>query len=279
MKCEMCHKAEAEEAVTLEKNGVEEELYVCHQCAKSEKRRVRKAEEEDGAEAPPPFISSLIDAFGKLANDLEKTIAQHEASKRQESEEGEAGLKEVPLTKVHRNYRYVGGIHLEGLLLIGELDAVKRGLHALDFELKGRFADGLNDVGHIYSLCHRNEPEDKVQRVLEALLNEERNARIRLQHEMPRLFSDSIHRALAILRNCRLLTPAEVVDILSPLRLASLAKKLSGITLKELEQLAGAQDLSSAEDMLPPEERERVEGERADDMNERFEEVEINGIL
>ena len=58
-------------------------------------------------------------------------------------------------------------------------------------------------------------------RVVKAILREERNARIRLFEELPRVFGDSLCRALAVLKNCRLLSPGECFDLLSPLRLPS----------------------------------------------------------
>ena len=115
----------------------------------------------------------------------------------------------------------------------------------------------------------------RAKRVAEDLLAQERNARVRLFEEMPRVFGDSLCRALAILKNCRLLSPGELFDILSPLRLAAYEKMLDGVTLDEIKALAGEIDLSSKEDDMEQEERDRIDAARADEMNARFEDVLI----
>ena len=111
---------------------------------------------------------------------------------------------------------------------------------------------------------------------MEALLAQERNARIRLVEEMPRVFGDAVCRALAVLKNCRLLSPGELFDLLSPLRLAAIEKMLDGITLADIEKMLSGIDLSSGEDRESAQERDRIDAERADEMNGRFEDVMLN---
>lgn len=48
MKCEICHERDAEEAVHRVVDGVDKELYVCHQCAEAGKAGEKKAESADG---------------------------------------------------------------------------------------------------------------------------------------------------------------------------------------------------------------------------------------
>jgi hypothetical protein len=93
---------------------------------------------------------------------------------------------------------------------------------------------------------------------------------------MPRVFGDALCRALAILKNCRLLSPGELFDLLSPLRLAALEKMLDGIKFSEIEKIQNGVDLTGEEDRLEPQERDRRDAERADEMNRRFEEVVLN---
>ena len=42
MKCELCHQKDAETAIQLEKDGEEQELYVCRECANRERVRRQK---------------------------------------------------------------------------------------------------------------------------------------------------------------------------------------------------------------------------------------------
>ena len=166
-------------------------------------------------------------------------------------------------------------LHLEGLHLIGELEPVQRAMHALRMKLVGVDADGVRSAGHVYRIFYHDRQE-VAKRVAQDLLREERNARVRLFEEMPRVFGDSLCRALAILKNCRLLSPGELFDLLSPLRLAAIEKMLDGIDLAGIETLISSVDLTSKEDNETQESRDRMDAERADEMNRRFEDVVLN---
>ena len=274
MKCEICHKADAQLAITRATNGGrEEELYVCRECAASErKRRQQKSQRtrkvtviEASGDEIPPFLSALTDALGGVISSIEKDIAQAQRDEKAKSAE----LPTLPMARIDRAYRFCGGLHLEGLHLIGELEATERAMRALGFELVPIEADGIKSAGHVYQLRHPGSVE-QAKRVVGDIMREEHNARARLSTEMQRVFGDAICRALAILKNCRLLSPGELFDLLSPLRLAAIDGVLDGISYREIESMAAKIDLSSAEDSLSPVERDRLDAERADRMNERF---------
>ena len=300
MKCELCHDADAETAIVRGEGDEAEELYVCHACAKAERQRRQKKSQrtrkvtglppgmsmsiteirrssdgdetdsgEDGnGENPPPFIGAIMNAFQDMVSDLEKAT-------KKAKDEKEPDYHDFPSSRVDPAYRIGNRLHLEGLHLIGELDAVKRGVHALKMDLVGLTADGVREPGHVYTLRYSGSSE-QAKRVVEDLLREERNARVRLFEELPRVFGDSLCRALAILKNCRLLSPGEFFDLLSPLRLAAKERMLDGVTSEEVEKMLLEVDLTSAEDKLEQAERDKVDAERADEMNRRFEDVMLN---
>jgi len=281
MKCELCHNADAQ--VAIEKN--DEELYVCKACAEKERvsrqkrsQRTRKITRDgmemtvteitpDGVE-PPQIVKAIMNAFDGVLSGIEK--ASQEAKKSEKP-----ALHDFPVERAESAYRIGSGLHLEGLYLIGEFEAVRRAAHALNMDLIGITADGVKDAGHVYRLGYTG-PQEQAKRFVEDLLAQERNARIRLREEMPRVFGDSLCRALAILKNCRLLSPGEFFDLLSPLRLAAIEKMLDGITLKTIEAMMMKIDLSSKEDGMDVVERDRIDAERADEMNARFEDVVLN---
>ena len=296
MKCELCHNADACEAIVPEGGSEDDELYVCSACARAERDKRQKRSQrtrkvtglppgvsmsiteispgprgEGDGEGPPPFIGAIMNAFQDMVNGMEKG-----AGRERRPRSGE--MSELPAGRIPSEYRIKGGFHLEGLHLIGELDAVKRGLHALGMELAGIAADGVNEAGHVYALRYAGSAE-RAKRVAEDLLREEKNARVRLKTELPRVFGDSLCRALAILKNCRLLSPGELFDLLSPMRLAAKQKMLDGITLAEIERMMSDADLSSSEDKMSQEERDRIDADRADEMNRRFEEVMLDDVL
>ena len=300
MKCEVCQKADATEAVFRDGNE-DDEIYVCAACAKAEKakhqrksQRTRKVTglppgvsmsitdishtpdgetAEDVSDDPPPIIGAIKDAFKDMVGDMERTVEEHQRRAKKKDE-----AYELPASRAAAAFRIKDGFHLEGLHLLGELDATKRAMHALGMDLVGISADGVSETGHVYRLKYRGSSE-RAKRVAEDLLREEKNARIRLKEELPRVFGDSLCRALAILKNCRLLSSGELFDLLSPMRLAAKEKMLDGIRLAEIEAMMNEQDLSNSEDRLSQDERDRVDAERADEMNKRFEEVMLNDVL
>ena len=300
MKCELCHNADAETAIERGEGDAAEELYVCKSCSQAERQRRQKKSqrtrkvtglppgmsmsiteirrvsgepdeengEEENGENPPPILGAIMNAFQDMMSDLEK------AAKETKDEKGPE-YHDFPASRVDAAYRIGSRLHLEALHLIGELDAVKRAVHALRMELVGVTADGVRDAGHVYTLRYAGSSE-QVKRVVEDLLREERNARVRLFEELPRVFGDSLCRALAIMKNCRLLSPGEYFDLLSPLRLAAKEEMLDGITYDEIEKMLLEIDLTSSEDKLEQVERDKVDAERADEMNKRFEDVVLN---
>ena len=298
MKCELCHQADAQTAITRGEGDEAEELYVCHACAKAERlkrqkksQRTRKVtglppgmsmsitqisrspdgeitEDSVDGENPPPFIGAIMNAFQDMVSDIEKAQQTAKAEKGPE-------YHDFPVPRVDAAYRIGNRLHLEGLHLIGELDAVKRALRALKMDLVGVSADGINETGHVYTLRYSGSSE-QAKRVVEDLLREERNARVRLFEELPRVLGDSLCRALAVMKNCRLLSPGEYFDLLSPLRLAAKEEMLDGIDSAEIERRLAEADLTSSEDKLEQAERDRIDAERADEMNARFEDVVLN---
>jgi protein-arginine kinase len=142
-------------------------------------------------------------------------------------------------------------------------------------DLAGYQIDGVNESGHVYKLKYSCGAE-RAERVRDEIIAQELNARIRLFEEMPRVFGDSLCRALAILKNARLLSSGELFDLLSPLRLAAMEKMLDGITLRGVESLIASIDIYNKEDTLDQRQRDKIDAARADDMNSRFEDVVVN---
>ena len=176
--------------------------------------------------------------------------------------------------------------HLEGLHLIGDLSPVRAGLEAVRMTIQGIDADGLHSVGHVFRVWNNATlglPERKlvrrVMRVFEDLMQQELYARQILVEDSPRIFEDSVMRALAILKSARLLSPWELFDLLSPIRLAANLGRLAGISRDEVFSLMAAQAKKPA---LPPPEtiaderrRDNRDAALADRINKRFARVDF----
>ena len=134
-------------------------------------------------------------------------------------------------------------VHLEALHIIGDLPPVLAGLTAMRIGYSGIDADGLRNVAHLFRIGNDSAiglPEralvTRVAHVFAQLAEQETAARKALVDEQPLLFLDSVERALAILRNARLLSPYEYIDLLSPIRLAAIMGFLDGVTRSQIDE-------------------------------------------
>ena len=290
MKCELCNKNKAETAITSVRNGVEEELYVCKECANRERVRRQKKSQRTrrggmslppgvsmsvtrigGGDAPPPLIEAIMNAVTGIVAGAAAGVREPSAKKDEEREYVDTGVKGIDGRCV-----IVGALHLEGLFLIGEMCAAQRAAKALGMRLEGFCIDGVTESGHVYVLRAPKDAGDAPRRVLEDIAEQERNARARLLGEMRRVMGDAICRALAVLKNCRLLSPGELFDLLSPLRLGAMSGFLDGLSAADVEKMMESVDRSSREDDMDAYERDEADAGRADDANRRFEDVVLS---
>ena len=180
-----------------------------------------------------------------------------------------------------------GEFHLEGLHLIGDLPPVLAALRAVRYVDMSIHKDGIAQSAHIFRISNaatlglaERELLKRGQRIFDDLAVQELNARKALVEDTPRILEDSVSRALAVLRNARLLSPGELLDLLSPIRLATTLGILSGITRAETARLM-RQQIDTA-DLPPPRtsEDDRRRDDRdagiADWANRRFAEVSFN---
>ena len=177
--------------------------------------------------------------------------------------------------------------HLEGLHLIGDLDPALNALSGLRMAVCGCCGGGMKDAAHLFRLTNlrhlgidERDLVARVGRVFGDLVQQETNARIRLVDEVPRVFEDAISRSLAILRSCRLLSEWELLDIVSPLRLAAELDFLDHFSREEAQTLTRSR-LDMVEPPLPDtydeqRERDRRDAALADKVNKRFKNVRLN---
>ena len=179
-------------------------------------------------------------------------------------------------------------VHLEGLNIIGDLPPVLAGLAAMRVDYQGVEMDGIRNVAHLFRVNNGSAiglPERtlvaRVARAFAQLAEQETAARKVLVDEHPRLFLDSVERALAILRNARLLSPGEYVDLLSPIRLATIMDFLGGISRRQIDQIMRRhleRPCSQPPPETPEEERQRDvrDAKLADQANAFFANVQFN---
>jgi protein arginine kinase len=117
-------------------------------------------------------------------------------------------------------------VHLLGLRLTEDLDAVIRALDRLRLTVRGVGGEGTEAAGHMYQISNQgtlgqteHEVIDTLLRQVGEVVRQERFARLRLMRDDPWLIEDCVARALALLQNARIVQADEALDYLSGLRL------------------------------------------------------------
>ncbi len=299
MKCELCHKKEAETVLNLQKEGREIELYVCKTCAKKARAKTSlEADEHVGTDHLPkngetdfpgnlPDVLSLGDELtNKVASAMDdlfthiKDATEHgmpldealtSALKRNVRSNADfmAQTQHFPLKGFPATYVVRDCLHLEGLFQIYELQDVLRACSIQDVYLVPYDADGFSAAGHLYEVRY-SCPKEELKDCIELVIEREKRARSLLVTESSRVFADSLGRALAILKVCRILTQGEFVDLMSPVRVALCERLLKGIKLAELDHLIERCDLEKHNLFITEEEANRMDDLLADEANSLF---------
>jgi protein arginine kinase len=118
-------------------------------------------------------------------------------------------------------------LHLPGLVLSGNMEKVVRAVNQLGIAVRGLFGEGSEATGSIFQISNQQtlgETEigiiERIEGVLKAIIEQERNSRLKLLEEEQERFLDKIGRAYGMLQNCRTMNASEAMAMLSLMRLA-----------------------------------------------------------
>lgn len=183
--------------------------------------------------------------------------------------------------------RIEGTFHLEALHLIGDLPQALNAIPAIRFESSSVVEDGIRQAAHLFRISNaavlgisEQELLDRAKNLFTDLAMQEVNARRALVEEMPRVIEDAIARSIAVLRHARLLSPGEILDLLSPISLAASMGFIKGITANETRRLMrdqlNAPSLPESRTTEDDRRRDARDARLADRFNRRFETVSLN---
>lgn len=118
-------------------------------------------------------------------------------------------------------------MHLPGLVLIEHMEKVIRALNQLGLAVRGVLGEGSEASGSVFQISNQQtlgESEKdiilRLSNVLRTLIEQEKNARLKLLEGNCRKILDKIGRAYGALQNAHLLTSSEAMNLLSLMRLA-----------------------------------------------------------
>lgn len=170
-------------------------------------------------------------------------------------------------------------VHLPALSMRDEVSDALKELHASEIAVRGFYGEGSEPIGNIFQVSNQitlgraeNNVIDRLVAIARQLVNKERKARERQFVEDRVQVEDAVFRALGVLRNARIISSLEAMDLLSMVRLGielGLVKEINRLAVNQLMVLVQPAHLQKIYDRdLSPEERDIV---RAEFIRENFE--------
>lgn len=148
-------------------------------------------------------------------------------------------------TNVGTGIRVSAMLHLPALALVQELERVQRAAKELHLAIRGFHGEGTEALGDFYQVSNqttlgrseRDIVEEFAGGIVPRFVEYERGARRVLLERDPSSLDDRVHRALGILRSCRLLSLDESVKYLSRVRLGVTLGRIGDVRLELVNRL------------------------------------------
>ena len=135
-------------------------------------------------------------------------------------------------------------IHLAGLVLTKEITKVLNGIAQVGLTYRGLYGEGSEIVGNFFQISNqttlgKTEEDliDHLGRIVERVINYEKDARAVLLREAPAVLEDKVWRAYGILQHARSLSFDEMMNLLSGIRLGLTLKLLPTPSVKTLNRI------------------------------------------
>jgi protein arginine kinase len=129
-------------------------------------------------------------------------------------------------TNVGTGIRVSAMLHLPGLVLAELINPVIQAVNKLGLAVRGLYGEGTEALGNIFQVSNQmtlgeSEPEilAKITKVVQQLVENERNARAKMLEERPRVLFNHVGRAFGTVANAYSIASKEAMNLLSLLRL------------------------------------------------------------
>lgn len=309
MKCEICHKNDAETAIEVNGDDGGRELYVCKRCAKKHKRESEACSFSEGdadetamGRALPPGVSismaGVIGPDGKMTSGgnmgeippqvLDMLDDFIKKVRGEEEESHKKSYEDWPVVDCNEFFPatmiVLGKVSLQASRFERKFEDLKKSLHEKNVELIDFTIDGIPECGHVYEIRHNNLSESELRSILKEVSGNELIASDTLIAHNFITLDDALCRALAVLKNCRLLTPGEFLDLATIVLFGLHMGYVSGISAGKILNCLMTLDLFETngqnEDAIEQDEDEDgmiyEEAELADTVRSMFKGVKLN---
>ncbi len=134
-------------------------------------------------------------------------------------------------------------VHLPGLVLTKEINQVLQGISQVGLTFRGFYGEGSEVVGNFFQVSNqttlgKSEAEliDHLGKIVGKVIEYEKRARSVLLREAPAVLEDKVWRAYGILRHARSLAFAEMMNLLSGVRLGLSLKLIRSVRVETLNR-------------------------------------------
>jgi protein arginine kinase len=135
-------------------------------------------------------------------------------------------------------------LHLPGLVLSEQIDAVIHGVHKLGLMVKGFLGEGTKNLGNLYQVSNQSslgETEEqiieRIEQTVAQIINHEKNSRYQLFEQDQNFLLNHIGRAYGILRHAYTISTKETLYSLSALRMGVDFGMFSSIDTQTINEL------------------------------------------
>lgn len=135
-------------------------------------------------------------------------------------------------------------IHLPGLVLTREIDKLISKITRAGLIVRGFYGEGSDVLGNLFQISNQytlgvseSDILQLIRTITAEIIEAEAQARQRLMDEASDMIEDKIWRAFGILKNARMLTADEVMNLLSAVRLGHALKIITFLTTPLINDL------------------------------------------
>ena len=135
-------------------------------------------------------------------------------------------------------------INLPGLVLTKEIEKVLRGILQIGLAVRGLYGEGTETKGNFFQVSNQQSlgrSEDEIIEIIEKsvrqVIDYEKKARDYLTQNAKTEIEDKVFRAQAVLRNARIITSEEAINLLGVVRLGVVMGIITDVSLKTINEL------------------------------------------
>lgn len=117
-------------------------------------------------------------------------------------------------------------LHLPGLVLSEQINQTIQGANKIGLAVRGLYGEGTEALANLFQISNQNtlgtkeeEIIDQLDRVISQLIDNEKNARMKILEDRPTMMQDQIGRAYAVLKYSHIITSKEALNYVSMIRL------------------------------------------------------------